>query len=165
MQFSSIWHIDRTLSGVTILSHSEPVSDGNEGVLRIPQSSSISGSSPSDCLVSYPGHLWEGVFYSPSWLGKQIAWIILTSCLNKVKEPSLPNYLLKAEERRERFKSILRALALYEMQITSYRTWIWLVDSISSDSKNISFLRVLVSDSKVRIMWSILFGAEVGTYK
>ena len=29
--------------------------DGNEGVLRIPQSSSITGTSP-ECLVSYPGH-------------------------------------------------------------------------------------------------------------
>ena len=35
---------------------SGPGSDGNEGVLRIPQSSSIAGTSPSDCLVSYPGH-------------------------------------------------------------------------------------------------------------
>ena len=29
---------------------------GNEGALCIPQSSSITGTSPSDCLVSYPGH-------------------------------------------------------------------------------------------------------------
>ena len=27
----------------------------NEGVLRIPQSSNITGATPSDCLVSYPG--------------------------------------------------------------------------------------------------------------
>ena len=33
-----------------------PESDGNEGVLRITQSSSIPGVSPSDCLVSYLGH-------------------------------------------------------------------------------------------------------------
>ena len=33
-----------------------PESDGNEGVLRIPQSSSITGASPSDFLMSYPGH-------------------------------------------------------------------------------------------------------------
>ena len=32
------------------------VDDGNEGVLCIPQSSSITGTSPSDCLVSYAGH-------------------------------------------------------------------------------------------------------------
>ena len=54
-QFITIWTIDRTLSGTTILGWSEPRSDGNEEVLRIPHSSSITGASPSDCLVSYPG--------------------------------------------------------------------------------------------------------------
>ena len=53
-QFSSIWPIDRTLSSATTLSQSGPGSDGNEGKLHIPQSSSITGTSPSDCLVSYP---------------------------------------------------------------------------------------------------------------
>ena len=32
----------------------------NKGVFSIPQSSSIIGASPSDCLVSYLGHLWGG---------------------------------------------------------------------------------------------------------
>ena len=36
MQFSSIWPIDRTLLGATTPGQSEPGSDGNEGVLRIP---------------------------------------------------------------------------------------------------------------------------------
>ena len=40
--------IDRALSGAT--------TPGNEGVLHIPQSPGITGTSPSDCLVSYPGH-------------------------------------------------------------------------------------------------------------
>ena len=40
-QFSSIWPIDRTLSGVTTPSQSGPGSDGNEGILCIPQSSNI----------------------------------------------------------------------------------------------------------------------------
>ena len=40
----------------TVPSLSGPGSNRNEGVLRIPQSSSITGTSPSDCLVSYPGH-------------------------------------------------------------------------------------------------------------
>ena len=44
------------LSGATTPGQSGPGSDGNEGVLRIPQSSSNAGTSPSDCLVSYPGH-------------------------------------------------------------------------------------------------------------
>ena len=57
MQFSSIQPIDRTLSGATILGQCGLGSDGNEGVLHIPQSSSITGTSPSDCLVSYLGHL------------------------------------------------------------------------------------------------------------
>ena len=63
------------LSGATTLGQSGPESDGNEGVLRIPQSSSIIGASPSECLVSYPRHLLGGlplcrdavsVFSSPS---------------------------------------------------------------------------------------------------
>ena len=41
--FSSIWPIDRTLSGATTPGQSGPGSDGNEGVLRIPQNSSITG--------------------------------------------------------------------------------------------------------------------------
>ena len=60
--FSSIWPIDRTLSGATTLGQSGPGSDGNEGVLHIPQSSNITGASPSDFLVSYRGHS-SGEFY------------------------------------------------------------------------------------------------------
>ena len=45
--------IDRTLSGATTTSQSGPKSDGSEGVLRIPQSSSNTGTWPSDYLVSY----------------------------------------------------------------------------------------------------------------
>ena len=76
----SIWSIDRILSCAITLGQSGPGSDANEEVLRIPQSSSITRTSPSDCLVSYPGlHSEEvlpfsreavGVFYSPNRLGK-----------------------------------------------------------------------------------------------
>ena len=76
-QFSSIRPIDRTLPGATTQGQSVPGSNGNEGVLRIPQSSSIIETLPSDCLVPYTWTLvWEGVlyvcsvFYSPSQLGK-----------------------------------------------------------------------------------------------
>ena len=41
------------------MNSSGPASDANEGVRCIPQSSSITGASPSDCLVSYPGHSLE----------------------------------------------------------------------------------------------------------
>ena len=60
VQFSSIWPIDRTLSGATTLGHSGPGSDGIKWVLCIPQSSSITGVSPSDCSVLYPGHSFVG---------------------------------------------------------------------------------------------------------
>ena len=56
MQFSSSRPIDRTLSSTTTPGQSGPRSNGNEEVLQIPQSSSITGASPLDCLVSYLGH-------------------------------------------------------------------------------------------------------------
>ena len=56
MQFSSIWPIDGTLSGTTASGQSRPGSNGNEGVFRIPQSSSVTGASALDGLVSYLGH-------------------------------------------------------------------------------------------------------------
>ena len=77
-QFSWIWPIDGTLSGATTPVQSGSGRDDNEGVIRIPQSSCITGTSSSYCLVSYPGHSvgWVlplyrgavGVFYSPSRL-------------------------------------------------------------------------------------------------
>ena len=48
------------LSGTTIPGQCGPGSDGNEGLLRIPQSSSITRTSRLNCLVSYPGHLFGG---------------------------------------------------------------------------------------------------------
>ena len=42
--------IDRTLSGATTPGQGGPGSNGNEGVLHIPQSSDITGTSPSACL-------------------------------------------------------------------------------------------------------------------
>ena len=41
MSNSSIWSIDRTLSGATTLGQSGPGSDDNEGLFHIPQISSI----------------------------------------------------------------------------------------------------------------------------
>ena len=56
MSNSSIWPIDRTLSGAIILGQSRLGIDGREQELRIPQNFSITGASPSDCFVLYPGH-------------------------------------------------------------------------------------------------------------
>ena len=78
MSNNSIWPIDRALSGATTSGQSVPGSNGTEGVLCIPQSSSIARASPSDCLKSYPGPLLRGilplsrdavsVLYSYNWL-------------------------------------------------------------------------------------------------
>ena len=56
--FSSIWLIDRTLSGATTPGQNGPGCDGNEGALCILQSSSITGASPSDCFMSYKKTRW-----------------------------------------------------------------------------------------------------------
>ena len=61
---SSIWSIDRILSGATTLGQSGPGSNCNEGVLHILQSSKI-GASPSDCLLSYLRHLLENRDLTP----------------------------------------------------------------------------------------------------
>ena len=45
-----------TLSSAITPGQSGPGSDGNEEVLRIPQSSNITGASASDSLVTYQGH-------------------------------------------------------------------------------------------------------------
>ena len=54
MQISSTYPLIKALSGATTPGQSGPGSDGNERVVRIPQSSSITGTLLSDCLVSYP---------------------------------------------------------------------------------------------------------------
>ena len=64
------------LFGAPTPGQSGPGSNGNKGVLRIPQSPSIAGTSLSDCLVSHLAHTSVGVlplcrgavsvFYSPS---------------------------------------------------------------------------------------------------
>ena len=62
MSNSYIWPIDRTLSDATTPGESGPGSDGNVGVLHVPQSSCITEVLPSDCLVSYQGHLLGNLF-------------------------------------------------------------------------------------------------------
>ena len=51
------------LSSATTPGQSGPGSDSTEGVHRIPQSSRITGTSPSDCLVSYTGLSFGGWSY------------------------------------------------------------------------------------------------------
>ena len=84
--------------------HSGAGNDGNEGILSILQSSSIIGTSPSNCLVSYPGHsLWGGVlplgrcvvgiFYSPS----RLFFFCISQCASIIGESMNPAVLLQIE--------------------------------------------------------------------
>ena len=58
MSNSFILSIDRTILSATTPSQGGPGCNGNEGVLSIFQKSRTRAS-PSECLVSYPGHtLW-----------------------------------------------------------------------------------------------------------
>ena len=70
---NTIWPIDRTLSCATTSDKSGPGGDVNEGVIHIPQSSSITGTSPSDCLMSYTAHSLWGPYPSAE---KQSIYII-----------------------------------------------------------------------------------------
>ena len=87
---SSNWPIDRILSGATTPSQCGPRSDGNEGILYIPQSYCITGASPSDCLISYLGHSFKEsypfrdtlcVLCSPSRLGQRKIWVLYPDSL------------------------------------------------------------------------------------
>ena len=61
----SIWPIHRTLSGASTPGQSGPGSNSNEEVLHVSQISKA-GASPSDNLVSYPGHSLAGGGSYPS---------------------------------------------------------------------------------------------------
>ena len=85
MHFSSIRLILRTLSVATTPGQCGPGSDGNEATLRIPQSSSITGTSPSGCLDSYPGNLLERGSYPSAEMQSVCStaptdWAIYTLC-------------------------------------------------------------------------------------
>ena len=100
MSNNSIRPIDRTLSSDTPLGQSGPGSNGNEGVHSIPQSSSITETSLSDCLVSYPGYSMRGVlplcidavsvFCSSSRLGHFILKIFLAYLQLSTSTSKLP---------------------------------------------------------------------------
>ena len=103
-QFSSTWPIDRTLSSTITQGQSWHGSEDNEELLRIPQSSGITETSPSDCLVSYLGHslvgcltpqqrcslcilqlsrldrLWFGLMFTLHLLLKRFWWWWICNC-------------------------------------------------------------------------------------
>ena len=117
----SIWPIDKTLSDASTSCQSGPGSNGNEGVLRIPQSSNITGASPSDCLMSYPGHsLGVGRSYPFAEMQSVYStvptnkyWIVQTKEINTLK--NLSNF----------FEKILR-LAIFSFVEKHLKFLLWL---------------------------------------
>ena len=105
MQFNSIQPVHRNLSGATILGQSSPGSNGSEGVLRIPQSSSITGTSPSDCLVSYPGLSLGRGFYPTAEIRLLYSTAPANWARNK-KEKLSENRSKKERIRAERYLNI-----------------------------------------------------------
>ena len=89
-QSTFILSIDRTLSGATTPGQSGPGSDGNDGVLRIPQSSSITRASSSDYLVSYLGHSL-GESYPSAEMGSNVLYVLLNALLERRKESNNVN--------------------------------------------------------------------------
>ena len=75
MSTNSIWPIDRTLFGATTPGQNGPGSDGNEGILCIPQNFRITGASPSDYLCQNQDTHWGGGGSYPS-AEKQVVYSI-----------------------------------------------------------------------------------------
>ena len=75
-----MWPINKTLLSVTTLDQSGPGSDGNVGIFRFPQSSSIATLS-SDCLMSYPGNWLVGGLTSLQRRSRCILWGFTTTVL------------------------------------------------------------------------------------
>ena len=76
MLFSSIWFIDKTLSGSTYPGQRRFVSHNNKEVLHIPQSSSITWASLVDSSVSYPGHSLGSLTRLERCRDPDIDWIV-----------------------------------------------------------------------------------------
>ena len=110
MSNSSIWPINRTLSGATIPAYCGPGSDVNEGVLYIPQTSRITEAWPSDCLMSYPGHLfWRGSYPSAEMqavysTAKKLIVIKIRSCAPPPKKWTRQNQ--KEKKRKKSYETI-----------------------------------------------------------
>ena len=107
--------------------------DGNEGVLCLPQSSSITGTSPSDCLVSYPGHslgvlplcrLAVGVFYSSSRLGNTTNGLYFISLKHTCKLTNLYKIKEKLINKTEYVHSLITKINTRTQSFVYY--WLFL---------------------------------------
>ena len=91
-----------TLSSATTTGQSGPGIYGNEGVFRIPQRSGITGTSPLDCLVLYPGLS----------LGKSYPSIKMSSSLCRAASTDIPDPLSPLLPIVHRFWLVFRATSV-----------------------------------------------------
>ena len=93
---SSIWPIDGTLTDTTLLGQSGPRSDGNEGVLHIPQDEVArdvmvivvgnghgdTSSNPGQGLIAFHvaliplGKVWIQLFSLQLWVNSRADWVL-----------------------------------------------------------------------------------------
>ena len=118
-QFSCFGPIDRTVSGATTPAQSGPGSDGNEGALLIPQSSSITGTLPSDCSVLCTGYS----LFSPSAEVQSVYSTVFDKYMSTVYSTNicLP---MKNE--------ILQSISELEHASVAFETIHWLLKAVDS---------------------------------
>ena len=112
MPNSSIWPIDRTLSGATTLGQDGPGSDGNEEILCIIQRSSITGASRFDGLVSYPGH--------SSYTSAEMHLVYFTTPANWAKYHCTNNLITSSSHAKNQFIITQVSFRIYDTQKYKY---------------------------------------------
>ena len=109
---------------------SEAGSNGNERALRIPQSSGITGTSPSDCIVSYTGHSMEESYpfaenhsvYSTApadWRLQVLSWLQVSNnagILNTRKNTGILNICKNSRVTLNSYDIILNKF-IFELQV------------------------------------------------
>ena len=144
MSKSSIWAIDKTLSGATTPGQSGPGSNVNEEVLCIPESSSITRASPSDCLVLYLEHSlgesysfaeMQSVYSTADWAsrtGASLSDIVL--CHTKITlfcgggSPLCKGYCQHILNPTDRVVKLFMTVTIF----LSLLFWVWLTSPIDN---------------------------------
>ena len=122
MSYSSIWPIDKILSGAIIQGQSRPGSNGNEGKLHKPQKS-WTGPSPRDCLLSYLGHslgggvlpLWVNVMHQYSHCLGEFTFYFIRSDFHMIDNQSITVQVFALR--------ILILLSVGEILLLKYGNW------------------------------------------
>ena len=137
-QFSIVWHMDMIRYSATLPGHSGPGSDGNEGVLGITQSSSISGGSRIDwqnhirilvvggyslCRETV-GIIWEFEIQTYHLISNRRSNFVIVK--KRWRCPWCNGYRRRKWTRRHEFKIWTRLIAFHTALIPLWKVWIQL---------------------------------------